>query len=154
MSSPETETRFIRYKQRLSFPNMAENAPFCTENFKNCLIPARRRYYFCTRPLFIWKLRRCRQARIGSKSLTGNEPGEQEAAEDWVDEVVELVEPGRLAVRVPALVNGDHQRSDAHTQREDAVHYQVDWNEALHGTLVQVPHACNAFKATQPIRML
>ena len=34
MSSPETETRFIRYKQRLSFPNMAENAPFCRENFK------------------------------------------------------------------------------------------------------------------------
>jgi len=33
MSSPETEMRLIRYKQRFSFPNMPKNVPFCVENF-------------------------------------------------------------------------------------------------------------------------
>ena len=50
-----------------------------------------------------------------------------------------------------ALVNGDNQRSDAREQPEGTEHYQVDRNEAFHGTLVQEQHACSAFNATQPI---
>ena len=75
-------------------------------------------------------------------TLTGNEPDDHEAADEPFTGVAEHGQDRELTLGVHGLTDGLHEARQVHEHRHTAADHQVDRDEALHWTVVQMYRSC------------